>query len=558
MNDFASDCRDDFPDGGSELKEAVLESLLDTSEEETFDRLTKLATVVLDVPIALVSLIDTNRQFFKSQQGLPEDVAVARETPLTHSFCKHVRATSQALIVDDARNHPLVRDNLAISDLGVIAYAGVPIFDPGGRPIGSFCAIDTKPKAWSEHAITVLYALASQATSEIALRVALDQRGLDLANLRKIEERRSLLNRADRHDLRTPLNAVVLSIQSVRYFGPVTEDQEESLEVAERNARVLQTMIDQLLDVGNVSDLGKDSLKLVDCQPAEIVALAAEQVQSIASSSNHSILSKVGVLPLILADRDKLVRVVVNLLANALKFTPDGGRVEIDAITDEEASAVVFTIVDNGIGISAENVGKIFEDGFRVESGAPIQRSAGVGLAFCEAIVRAHHGEIRVESELGRGSKFSFSVPISSSKVVAESPPKEDNAHLRLLLIEDHEDTGVAVTRGLQSYGHQVTRARSVAEAVGKVVTEEFDVIVSDIGLPDGNGVSLINGIRRFCPTPAIAVTAFGHSSDAERCLAAGFDAHYGKPIDLPTLNAAVLEAFAAGPRPNETFGINP
>ncbi len=144
--------------------------LLDSPPEEAFDRLTRLAARFLDAPVALVSLVDEERQFFKSCFGLPEPWATGRETPLSHSFCQHVVIREEALIVEDAREHPLVKENLAIPDLGVMAYAGIPLTTSRGEVLGSFCAIDTKPRRWTEEEIRTLRDLAASVTTEIQRR----------------------------------------------------------------------------------------------------------------------------------------------------------------------------------------------------------------------------------------------------------------------------------------------------------------------------------------------------------------------------------------------------
>ncbi|MGB6229651.1 MAG: GAF domain-containing protein, partial [Litorimonas sp.] len=143
--------------------------LMDSEAEPVFDRLTQLAARLLDAPVSLVSLVDDHRQFFKSACGLPEP----RETPLTHSFCQHVVRRAEPLIVVDARNDARVRDNLAIPDLGVVAYLGVPLLSPDGLPLGSFCAIDTKPRQWTEDDLLLLSDLAIAVQSEIISRIAL-------------------------------------------------------------------------------------------------------------------------------------------------------------------------------------------------------------------------------------------------------------------------------------------------------------------------------------------------------------------------------------------------
>lgn len=147
-------------------------ALLDTPAEEAFDRLTRAACLILEVPVALVSLVDADRQFFKSCVGLPEPWASSRETPISHSFCRHTVDGGRPLIIEDAREHPLVRDNLAIRDLSVIAYAGIPLITATGFVLGSFCAIDSTPRAWSVKDIQVLTELAAAAMTIIEMRTS--------------------------------------------------------------------------------------------------------------------------------------------------------------------------------------------------------------------------------------------------------------------------------------------------------------------------------------------------------------------------------------------------
>jgi signal transduction histidine kinase len=141
--------------------------LLDTPTEPAFDRLTRLATTIVQAPVALVVLLDADRQFFKSSVGLPEPWASLRETPLTHSFCQHALLSEQPLIVEDARQHPTFIHNRAIHDLGVVAYLGIPLRTSEGYGIGSFCVIDSQPRQWTSHEVDILQELAGLVMAEI-------------------------------------------------------------------------------------------------------------------------------------------------------------------------------------------------------------------------------------------------------------------------------------------------------------------------------------------------------------------------------------------------------
>jgi GAF domain-containing protein len=146
--------------------------LLDTPADEAFDRHARIAAEALHAPVALVSLVDEDRQFFKSCLGLPEPWATRRGTPLSHSFCQHVVASREPMLVDDAREHPLLRDNLAIRDLDVVAYAGVPLVDREGHALGTLCAIDHEPRRWSRRQVDLLKDVAAGVTREIGLLAA--------------------------------------------------------------------------------------------------------------------------------------------------------------------------------------------------------------------------------------------------------------------------------------------------------------------------------------------------------------------------------------------------
>jgi len=143
--------------------------LLDSDPDATFDLVTRLAAQVLRVPVALVSLVDERRQFFKSQVGLPAPWDEKRQTPLSHSFCQWVVSSEEELVVADARTHPVLRGNGAVADLGVVAYAGIPLTAPSGQPIGSFCAIDGRPRQWTHDELALLRDFAQLIDAQAAL-----------------------------------------------------------------------------------------------------------------------------------------------------------------------------------------------------------------------------------------------------------------------------------------------------------------------------------------------------------------------------------------------------
>jgi signal transduction histidine kinase len=361
----------------------------------------------------LISLLDDRRQFFKSQCGLPEPYASRRETPLTHSFCHLVAATRAPLVISDARLDSRVKDNLAIRDLGVIAYLGVPLFDRAGAAYGALCAICTEPRIWVERDVETMHALAAQVMIEINLRMEMDSQSHKIAALERSEQQWTTLATADRHDLRTPLNALLLSLQEIRMLGGLSDDQAFCLDLAQRNGNALANMVDQMLDIGGIEARGVGALTIRDTSPLEIVARAIEQVAPLASAKHLTLKRSTDTIPAIPADEDKLLRVLVNLLGNAIKFTNEGGAVSVSVAdyVDDGRSAVFFAVRDSGIGIAKTDLERLFTEGFRVDSNASTRRSTGIGLAFCKRVIEAHGGRIWCESQLDEGSTFCFTLP---------------------------------------------------------------------------------------------------------------------------------------------------
>ncbi len=383
--------------------------LLDSPPEPAFDRLTVLATKALRIPVALVSLVDRNRQFFKSQCGLTAAMARHRQTPLSHSFCQHVVLSQEPLVIDDARVHPLVMDNLAIRDLGVIAYAGVPLVDAEGFALGALCAIDTQPRVWTKNEVEILRALAAQASAEIALRNRVDQLGDDLGSVRR-------LARFTLHDLRTPLNSLRLNLEALGLMGELNDEQWECLVTAQRSTTVLTQLTENLLEIDALSQHGSSALHISECVPADLIRTAIEQTKSLAVEKRISLESSATPsAPPLCADEGKLVRVLVNLIANAVKFTPKDGSVSV-AAAPTAGGAWNFSVRDTGSGIPSAAAQTIFDEGYSSEKSG----STGLGLAFCRHVIEAHSGRIWLETASSPGSEFCFTIP---RRAPEPSPP---------------------------------------------------------------------------------------------------------------------------------------
>jgi signal transduction histidine kinase len=390
-----------------------LTALLDSEPEQAFDRFTTLAHQILGVPVVLISLVDRDRQFFKSQLGLPEPFATARETALTHSFCQHVVADSAPLIVPDARLDPLVQENLAVSEIGVIAYAGVPLRTADNQVIGSFCAIDVEAHQWQPREIEVLNGLAEMVMREVALREVAQKLRVRNEALRIAELRRDDLVHMTIHDLRTPLTSLLSGLQTLDSFVEFDDVSRQVMDITVRGARTLSEMVDTILDVSR-GEAGLLSLALKPLDARNIVLSALEQVSFSSQQKSLEMSFEIDAdVPRVNADENKLCRVLVNLLGNAIRYTPDGGRICVKVQMNAEKNVLVWSVRDTGVGIAPDDLERIFEKFGQAKHTDRSGASTGLGLTFCKMVIEAHGGQIWAESQRGVGSTFFFELPLS-------------------------------------------------------------------------------------------------------------------------------------------------
>jgi signal transduction histidine kinase len=238
-----------------------------------------------------------------------------------------------------------------------------------------------------------------------------DQLDHNFKNLQELEKLREDLTHMIIHDLRTPLTSVISGMQTMEVVGALNEPQREIMNIALFGGDTLLGIINELLDVEKLES-GSMPMDYAELSPGNLVELAVSQVTSLATDKKQTVRARIATdLPLFRGDAGKLCRTLVNLLGNAIKFTPEGGEITASASYGPGRSSLLFSVRDTGVGIPAEAFGRIFEKFGQVESR---QLGTGLGLTFCKLAVNAHGGIIEVESEPGMGSTFSFTIPIPS------------------------------------------------------------------------------------------------------------------------------------------------
>jgi CheY-like chemotaxis protein len=252
------------------------------------------------------------------------------------------------------------------------------------------------------------------------------------------------------------------------------------------------------------------------------------------------------------ADPARLQQIFWNLINNAVKFTPEHGRISISTSNDSSGQLCV-EIADTGMGIESESLPKIFdafEQGGRTQLGG-----LGLGLAISRALVEAHKGTITAQSAgRNKGSTFALSFPTcekAKARIApAASPRMPERQALRILLVEDHEDSNRSLTNLLQRRGYHVQSALNFQSALDLSEKEEFDVLISDLALPDGSGIDLMQRLQSEHPLLGIALTGFGMEDDIRKGREAGFRHHLVKPIDLNKLDLLIQNSTTASPLP--------
>ena len=402
---------------------AMVESigLLDTASEEPYDRISRLASRMMSAPIATVTLIDRDRQFYKACVGIPEPLSTTRETPLDFSFCKHTIALGTPLVIADTLRDRRVAEIPSVTQFNVRAYAGVPLLI-SGQAVGTLCVMDLRPRSWTDLEVDTLIDLAATVMTEIKLRMTVGELEVmsEVAGVARAEAEQA--NRAKgeflamiSHDLRTPLNAIggYCDLLELGIQGPVTDGQRDMLVRIKTAQKHLESLITEVLTFSQL-EAGTETLTLADVSLESVL----REVQSLVrpqldAKGLEFIYRGTDAAERVTADEGKLKRIMVNLLTNAIKFTPRNGHVTLASRADGSRS--VITVQDTGVGIASDRIDTIFEPFVQI----PGQKSmnpdgVGLGLAIGMRLALAMNGSLSATSAPGEGTSFELVLPRSA------------------------------------------------------------------------------------------------------------------------------------------------
>lgn len=396
--------RPQIPDNENErLKELYSYELLDTPQESAYDNLTYLASQICGTEVSLITLIDQDRQWFKSYQGWD-----LTESPKEYSFCAHaINDPNDVFIVDDAKQDERFKDNPLVSeDPNISFYAGVPLVTDSGYPIGSFCVIDSQPKNLNDFQIKSLKSLANQAM--IILKLRKSQLKLQKTN-KELDEKNAELQHfayVVAHDLKSPLSGIsnMTDIVINKFASKIEAKGIEMLEVIKSSSSKLSVLIDSLLDYGVTnSSFSEDKTKITVSELKKYIANLFPTEKKIKINFNSTIKQ-------LSINKTGLIQIFINLISNGIKYN-DKENVIIDIKIDQSESHYLFEIKDNGPGIPEEFQTSVFNLFFVSTAYDKFgNKGSGIGLATVKRIIDKCDGTIHVDSSIGEGASFIFTL----------------------------------------------------------------------------------------------------------------------------------------------------
>lgn len=532
--------------------------VLDSDAERNFDELVELAREVCQTPVALISLVDRNRQWFKASVGV-----AMKECSRDISFCGHVVAQGERLVVPDATRDPRFFDNpLVLGDPNIRFYAGVPIETADGFLLGTVCVIDLNPRTISDKQLATLEILSRQIVDQLELRrkvlkLAASETALTLANEEAtsaiLVKTRFLANIS--HEVRTPLNGI-LGLTNIVLDTPLSADQRDQLSLVKESGEHLLQIVNDLLDLSKL-ETGNVIFEETPFAPLKLLTdvgqLFTEQIKTknlqffLECDAPEDLRLK--------GDVFRVRQILTNLVSNAIKFTPKGS-VTLKARGEKLGQgqfAMTVSVADTGIGMKKSDYDKIFEP-FTQADASTTRRygGTGLGLAISRQLARQLGGDLIVRSQEGAGSEFTLTLlfPITDEVVITSPIESFKSAYrdpsFRVLLVEDNSTNVKVAIASLKRLGFSADIAGDGSEAVAKARETPYALILMDCQMPIMNGFEaarlITDRYRGQKSAPVIvALTASAYDSDRQRCEEVGMKEYLSKPYRLNDL-ARVLE----------------
>ncbi len=523
--------------------------ILDTPAEDRFDRITRIAQQVFDVPISLVSLVDENRQWFKACIGL--DVL---ETPRDVSFCGHSILGEDVFVVPDTFLDKRFADNpLVTGGPKIRFYAGAPLTSPEGEKVGTLCVISPEPRQIQPDEHQLLLDLAGLVEQE-----------LFYAEISQARESATSANRAKTmflanmtHEIRTPVNAIIGSSELLDLNG-LDPDQAELVNTIHCASESLLSLVNGVLDMTKIEE-GMLDIEQSTFWLHNLLGDALRMIAVTAETKGVTVAAEIGdgLDVSVTGDSCRILQVLLNLLQNAVKFT-DVGTVTLSAeVVFNGPKQVIarFEVTDTGIGIAPDRLIHVFRP-FQQAEASTTRRfgGTGLGLSISRELVQLMGGELLASSKVDQGSTFWFELPFEVHEATAKEPcptATEIDQQRKLLLVDDNPLNRKVAMMQAGALGHDMTAVGSGEEALSLLANGHgFDLVLMDLHMPGMNGLDTTRAIRdqeeSGFHVPVIAMTASAFEDDRRACNESGMDGFLSKPVRLAQLRTSLSEALSS------------
>ncbi|WP_428229568.1 ATP-binding protein [Flavobacterium sp.] len=518
-------------------------NILDTLPEHAFDDATKLVSYICDVPIAHISFIDGNRQWFKSEIG----VGIS-EVPREISFCRYTIMESEMTEISDTYLNEHFKDDPNVVDgFKVRFYAGVPLTTPDGYNIGTLCAIDHVSKELNENQRNALTIIAKHVVNQLELRT----KNIELAAQKKIVQRAVLAKDSFlanmSHEIRTPLNAIIgfSDLLAQTDLNDIQRDYIDSVQIAQEN---LLLIVNDILDLSKI----ESGHLTIDAQPFHLKNTLKHIYDllrvKVPENVEFNLFLDADMPEIVVGDQGRLNQILVNLTGNALKFTEEGEvTVSVKKIQEtNEDYSLRFSIKDTGIGIQEEKLKHIFERFTQAEESTTRRfGGTGLGLNIVKQLIELQKGEIHVKSKKGRGSEFFFVLnykKIEYIEPVAQLSTEYNPGRLKILLCEDNTLNQKLVRSVIANFGFELDITENGETGIEYLLKNKYDLILMDLQMPVRDGYQTTQYIRNELKLsiPIIAMTAHSLVGEQERCFKEGMNAYVPKPFKQAVLLDAI------------------